>query len=104
MINYYRRCIPIAAELQRRLQVLIKTNKKNDKTPLIWMEDAELAYDEFKKALSQATLLSHPNEALKIALYTDASDTATGGVLQQLQNGQPEPLAFFSRNLSATEA
>ncbi len=35
MINFFRRSIPHAAEIQRRLRLLINTNKKNDKTALV---------------------------------------------------------------------
>ena len=34
MVNLYRRTIPYAANIQRRLQVLIASTKKNDKTPV----------------------------------------------------------------------
>ena len=57
MINFYRRAMPHVADSQRRLQVLIRSNKKNDKTPLQWTDDATEAFDDFKIALSNATPL-----------------------------------------------
>ncbi len=57
-----------------------------------------------KEALANCAILAHPRVGAEIVLCTDASDTAVGAALHQLQAGQIEPLAFFSRKLSATEA
>lgn len=48
-------------------------------------------------------LLAHPDCQAKLALVTDASDSAMGAVVQQLRNGVWEPLAFFSRKLSPSQ-
>lgn len=48
MLNFYRRFLPNAATMQGRLQILVKGNKKNDKTPVIWTDDAEKAFNECK--------------------------------------------------------
>jgi hypothetical protein len=37
-----------------------------------------------------------------LSLATDASDTHTGGALQQLNRGRWQPLAFYSKKLSGT--
>lgn len=103
MVNFYRRGIPHAAAIQLRLQCLIKTNKRRDRTPISWTEDAEAAFDEFKRALADATLLAHPRENARLVLCTDASDFAIGAALHQVEGGIIEPLAFFSRKLSSAE-
>jgi len=103
MINFYRRNIRHAAEYQRRLQVLITLNKKNDNTPIEWTEDADEAFDSFKNALSNATLLHHPDGEAEIMLCTDASNTCIGGAIHQRRGDRVEPLAFFSRKLSTAE-
>lgn len=103
MINFYRRNIPHAANIQRRLQCLIKTNKKNDKTVIEWTSDADQAFLEFKKALARAVILAHPHPNAEIILSTDASDTSIGATLQQKVNNEKQPLAFFSRKLSEAE-
>lgn len=104
MINFYRRFIPNAAATQLRLQKLILGNKKNDKTPLIWTDDARQAFNEYKQLLANATLLVHPAKNAKIVLATDASSTAIGGVVHQIVEGECKPLGFFSKKLSKTEA
>ncbi len=103
MMNFYRRSIANAAQIQTRLQILIKTNKKRDTTPLEWTDDALKAFHEFKHALANATTLAHPDDTLDIILCTDASESAIGGALYQIRNGEREPLSFFSRKLSLTE-
>ncbi len=104
MINFYRRCIPKAASIQSRLQILINSNKKRDTTPLTWTPDAEKAFTEFKHALITATTLAHPKEDATLALFTDASDRAIGGALHQSHGDSSfQPLAFFSRKLSEAE-
>jgi len=53
--------------------------------------------------LSRAALLAHPHPTAPLALVTDASTTAMGAVLQQRVQDAWQPLAFFSRKLSATQ-
>ena len=103
VVNFYRRTIPHAAEIQRKLHTIIKTNKKNDQTQLEWTEEAKGAFIEFKTALANATLLAHPKENAELILSTDASDSAIGGALQQKVGKELQPLAFFSRKLSKAE-
>lgn len=105
MITFYRRFIPHAIDTQDRLQSLIKGNKKNDKTILDWNEEASTAFDEYKKMLSNATLLAHPSKDPKINLIVavDASSTSIGGVIHQIEDNELKPLAFFSRKLTPTQ-
>lgn len=103
MISFYRRCIPKAASIQSRLQILINGNKKKDTTSLEWTSDAEKAFSEFKQALIAATTLAHSCEDATLALFTDASNKAIGGALHQSCGSSFQPLAFYSRKLSDTE-
>lgn len=103
MVNFYRRFIPNAIRTQDRPQSLIKGNKKNDRTKLVWTDDATAAFDEYKQMLSDAALLAHPAKHAKIIVGTDASDTAIGGVVHQCINDTVQPLAFFSRKLNSAQ-
>jgi len=67
-----------------------------------WTEEAQQAFENTKQSLTQATLLAHPRA--NAALFTDASDHSIGAVIQQQYQDEWEPLAFFSRKLSPTEA
>ena len=48
-------------------------------------------------------MLHHPRPDVKTSITVDASDSAIGAQLEQLQKGRWVPLAVFSRKLSATE-
>ena len=61
------------------------------------------AFQDTKKALTEATLLTHPHHDAPISLTVDAPDQAVGAVLQQLVHGIWEPLAFFSKKLRPPE-
>lgn len=99
MLNYYRRFLPNAAQVQAPLHDLKETNKKNQQ--IIWT--ATDAFQACKRQLAQATLLAHPRQNAKLSITTDASDKAIGGFIQQEDDGISTPLAFFSRKLSPTE-
>jgi hypothetical protein len=50
------------------------------------------------------TCISHPAPGAQLSLAVDASDSHIGGVLQQHVEKGCQPLAFFSKKLSPTEA
>lgn len=102
MINFYRRFIPEAAKIQSPLNSLLTGSVKASQ-PIVMNEDAIKAFEECKESLCRATLLAHPDSGAKLGLFTDASEEAIGGVLQQLKDGHWQPLAFFSRKLSSAQ-
>lgn len=101
MLNYYRRCISKAAHDQATLNECLKESKKNDKRPIVWSTETDQAFEKCRK--TEATLLAHPQEEAPLVLATDASDTAVGAALEQVVDGNIQPLAFFSRKLSTAE-
>lgn len=103
MINYYRRFLPKAAHLQIPLLDCTKGNKKNDKSKIDWTTERLAAFENCKKELANAALLSHPSPNAPICLMVDASDFAIGGVVNQLENNNWRPLAFFSKRLTTAE-
>lgn len=104
LVNFYRRFIPKAMETQSILQSLIQGNVKNDRRPVIWTPEAEIAFEDFKSKLANAALLAYPIEQAKIMLAVDASDTCIGGAVHQYNNDNLEPLGFFSQKLSKAES
>ena len=99
MVNFYRRFIPAAAQTMLPLFEALSGKPKT----LVWNEDMVKAFHDTKKALADATLLSHPRQDAQTSLTTDASDLAVGAVLQQLVDGVWVPLAFFSQKLRPPE-
>ncbi|KAL4122539.1 hypothetical protein QTP88_014848 [Uroleucon formosanum] len=102
-INYYHRFIPNAAQLQDPLFELAASIKKKD-GKLIWTPETRDAFVKSPDALANSLHLSHPKPNAKLRLCTDASSTAIGAVLEQARYGSWEPLGFFSRKLTPTQA
>ena len=100
MVNYYHRFMPHIAQTLIPLHKAVG-NKKGKS--IEWTEDCNRAFEDAKKALSNATLLSHPGKDAETTLTVDASDVAMGGVLEQRINGKFRPVAFFSKKLSVAE-
>jgi len=96
MVNVYRRFLPGIA---RTLQPLTDALKGAPKM-LEWLPATAAAFGAAKAALAAAVPLVHPAPDAVLSLATDASDTHVGGVLQQLNGGRWQPLAFYSKKLS----
>lgn len=102
-LNFYRRCIPNAAESQGILQKLIVGNKKNDKTLIVWDDEAKNAFEKCKLELKNAALLAHPCSDAKLNLFVDASNFRVGAALHQVLNDNHEPLGFYSKRMTDTQ-
>jgi hypothetical protein len=96
MVNFYRHFLP---GITRTLQPLTDTLKGVPKK-LEWPPAAATAFGAAKATLVAAVPLAHPAPNAVLSLATDASDTHVGGVLQQLNRGRWQPLAFYSKKLS----
>ena len=99
MVTYYHRFIPQAASIMTPLYSVLKGKPKS----LSWGPSQDAAFRATKDALVKATYLKFPVPGAPLILSTDASDTAMGGVLEQVVHGHPQPLAFFSKKLSPAE-
>ena len=100
MLNFYRRFVPNAARSQAPLNSMLAGDKVKNSQPIHLTQEQLIAFEECKKALSSATLLSHPCPQAEFSLLSDASDISIGAVLQQRAGTQWEPLAFFSKKLN----
>lgn len=103
MINFYRRFIPNAARIQAPLNAIFTNSKKKGLQPVNMTPEMIKAFEECKESLSQAALLAHPDPAAELAIVTDASLSAIGGVLQQRNGNEWQPLAFYSHKLSPAQ-
>ncbi|GBN48413.1 Retrovirus-related Pol polyprotein from transposon 17.6, partial [Araneus ventricosus] len=86
------------------LNAYLVGSKKRDKTKIKWNPETDASFGKIKKCLADATLLSHPSTDAKLALVTDCSDFAMGGVLNEITPKGPKPLGFFSKKLTPTQA
>lgn len=102
-INFYRKFMPHAAEIQISLQTMIPGNKKNDKTPLVWTETLIQDFETCRQQLKNAVMLSHPRSDADLSLVTDASNIAAGAALNQIINNNAQPLGYFSKKFTKTQ-
>lgn len=82
MLNFYRRFIPRAAQLQAPLNDLLHGNIKG-KTPITWTTSTQAAFNECRESIAQAALLAYPEPNAPLAIISDASDFTVGAALQQ---------------------
>ena len=90
LANYHRSFIKNFAELAQRLYSL------TGKIKFKWEDEEPAAFDELKDALTNMPVLGLPNSYYPLYLNTDASDTAIGAELIQVQNGEERVIAFSS--------
>lgn len=102
-INFYRKFIKNAANFQAPLNEFLKNAKRNDRRPIPWTQHAEEAFLQCKSSLGNAALLVHPKTDTALCLTTDASDVAIGAVLEQIQEDELRPIAFFSKKLNIAQ-
>ena len=98
LASYYRRHILNFAEIARPLHDLTKKNQ-----PFVWGHPQQEAFEELKKRLTSAPVLSLPLPEGEYILDTDASDHALGAVLQQRQGNEVKVIAYASRVLQPAE-
>ena len=99
MVGYYRKFIPKAAAHMYHLFEALKGKPKS----LEWTPECQTSFEAIKEALASAALLFHPRPGAPLALTTDASNLAIGGVLEQRGPKGWEPLAFYSSKLKPNE-
>jgi hypothetical protein len=60
---------------------------RHKELPFLWTEEQQKAFELIKLALVSAPVQGHPEagQAYTCRLYTDASDSAIAGALQQIQ-------------------
>lgn len=92
LLNFYRRFLPNATQIQGKLQLLIKGNKKKDNSQVVWNDNGLKAFEQCQIDMANVTLLAHPIPNSTLALHVDASNFSVGAVLHQIHSGQLQPL------------
>ena len=99
LTSYYRRFIKNYAEIASPLHNLTKKDIEFN-----WSEDCDQAMTKLKQELIASTVLAFPNkDGGEFILDTDASNTAIGAVLSQIQEGKERVIAYGSRCLNSPE-
>ena len=93
------------ADIARPLHKAIETS-----SPFNWTEEAHEAFEKLKSCLLTTPILAFPSTKDPFILYTDASQTAMGAVLAQIQDGKERAICYASKaftkaqtNYSATK-
>ena len=99
MVNHLSKFSPNLSEKTTPLRELL--NKQNQ---WVWGEPQERAFKEIKTALTSSPVLALFNPKCETVISADASSHGLGAVLLQKQSdGQPKPISYISRSLTATE-
>ena len=97
--NYYRRFVRNFAQIAEPLYNLLGKDAE-----FVWSESQQKSFDQLRILLSSAPVLAFPKFGQPFILDTDASTSALGAVLSQVDAGGVErPIAFLSRTLSNAE-
>ncbi|KRX24114.1 Retrovirus-related Pol polyprotein from transposon 17.6 [Trichinella nelsoni] len=97
--SYYRQFVKSFASIARPLHRLTEHGRQ-----FSWSNEAEEAFQRFKRALTTAPILAFPRFDIPFIIDTDASETGIGAVLSQKHDPEGERvIAYASRTLSKTE-
>jgi hypothetical protein len=96
LTGYYRRFIKGFLKLSRPLTALTRKNAR-----FVWMDECEQCFQELKKQLVTALVLTLPTEFGNCVVYSDASKKGLGYVL--MQNGKCYCLCFTPAKAIQTE-
>ena len=98
LASYYRRFIRQFAEVASPLHALTKKHARFE-----WSTACDDAFNELKRRLISHPVLAMPSDEGEFRLDTDASYSAIGAVLSQVQDGEERVIAYASRTLSQPE-
>lgn len=95
MINFYRRCLPNIGSILAPLHEMVED--------FHWNNERYTAFEQAKHKLANHVRVNFPQRNTPFVLTTDASDLASGACLEQIIDGKPIPLGFFSRKFTRSE-
>ena len=95
LCSYYRRYVKNFAEIARPLHKASETS-----SPFNWTPEAQEAFENLKACLVTTPILAFPSMKEPFILYTDASQTAMGAVLAQIQDGKERANCYASKAFS----
>ena len=101
LLQFFRRFIPNFAKVAAPLTNLTR----KDKGLPAWDGECDEAFEKLKTAITTAPILVAPDWSKPFRGHVDASQTAVGGTLTQLdENGRDRVISFYSKKLSSAEA
>ncbi|CAC5379676.1 Retrovirus-related Pol polyprotein from transposon 297 [Mytilus coruscus] len=101
MCNYYRRFVDSYSKIVTPLNGLLKKERERS---FKWNKECQVAFDNLKQALLTPPVLAYPDMNKPFMVTCDASNSAIGFVLGQLDSQRKERvIAFGCKSLSKTE-
>ncbi|VDH92570.1 Hypothetical predicted protein [Mytilus galloprovincialis] len=101
MCNYYRRFVDSYSKIATPLNGLLKKERERS---FKWNRECQVAFDNLKTGLLTPPVLAYPDMNKPFMLTCDASNSAIGFVLGQLDSQRKERvIAFGGKSLSKTE-
>jgi hypothetical protein len=98
-INFLRRFVSNFAELVKHITAMLRKGHK-----IKWTAEPRKSFDQIKKALTEAPVLISPDYSKDFMIFSFASfDTVAAVLLQKNDQGQEQPIAFFSKALRDAE-
>jgi hypothetical protein len=98
-INFLRRFVSNFAELVKHITDMLR--KGNE---VKWTAEPRKSFDQIKKALTEAPVLISPDYSKDFLIFYFAScDTVAAVLLQKNDQGQEQPITFFSKALRDAE-
>ena len=97
--NYYRKYIQSYAAIAEPLYKLLRKNSPG----FIWNTQCQTAFDTLRQMLITQPILAFPDFTMPFIVSTDASGTAIGAILSQVQGGTERVIAYWSRQLQKAE-
>ena len=98
LYSCYRCCVKNFADIARPLH---KASEK--KSPFLWTPEAQDELETLKRKLMSIPILALPSMQEPFILCTDASKTAMGAVLSQVQDGQERAICYASKAFSKAQ-
>ena len=98
LASYYRSYVYQFAKLAKPIHELSENGRK-----FVWTAECAESFRKIKEALTTAPILAFPTENDHFILDCDASLTAQGAVLSQVQNGEEKVIGYFSKCFTRTE-
>ena len=98
LASYYRKFVKGFSDIARPLHKLCEK-----KTPFKWTDDCQNSFETLKQALISAPILAYPKLGSKFILDTDASNSAVGAVLSQVQDNKERVIAYMSKSMNVHE-
>jgi transposase InsO family protein len=99
MLGFYRRSIANFSRIALPLTALTKKGARFE-----WTDECESAMIQLKDALVNAPILGYPDYNAPFILATDASGSAIGGILSQMDDeGKERVIGYYGRTLQGPE-